>query len=374
MNLVVERAPALSALSRIAGIVERRNVIPILSNVLLKADGGMLTMRATDLEMEVMESFLAEADDFSEITVPADKLHDIVRNADTGAQINLKPNDAGTRVGVKSGRSNFNLPALPSADFPKFEAADLDGGFTMPAKLLADMLSRVAWAAAPPPNQTVLSRIYFATVGDELHAVACSSSGIALRREARPAGAEISAIMPVKLASHVAKWLGEAEGDVRVACSKSLIRVEHGGSVLTSKLDGAAGYADYAKALIESQEAGATTDQDGVALALRRVMIMADGKTNSVRMSFSEGAVSLSARSDQSGEAADEISADYQGPNHDLLFSAGYLTSTLASLRGDVVEFGFHLTPNEKAHNTCKVIVRAPSDPAYTSIIMLSRA
>src|SRR5437879_10697129 len=98
MNLVIERGPALSALSRITGVAGHKNIIPILSNVALKAEGGSLTMRATDLEMEVMETFLAQVADFGEISVPADKLHDIVRNADVGAQIDLKQNEEGTRV------------------------------------------------------------------------------------------------------------------------------------------------------------------------------------------------------------------------------------------------------------------------------------
>lgn len=366
MNLVVERAPALSALSRIAGVVERKNIIPILSNVVLKSEGGMLTMRATDLEMEVMESFLAEVTDFGEISVPADKLHDIVRNSDAGAQIDLKQNEDGTRVGVKSGRSRFNLPALPSKDFPKFEAADLDGGFTMPAKLLADMLARVAWSAKPAPDTSALSGVYFAAVGDELHAVAACTDGFALRREPKPEGAEIKAILPVKFVNAITKWLAAADGDCRIAWSGPLIRVEHAGSILTSKLFDYPAYPDYMKALIESHEAHAITDQDALTVALRRVSIMNDGKAPSIRLSFSEGSLTVQSRGAENGEGVDELTAEYDGVDHDFLLSAAKMGNLLGALRGDRIEFGFSLS--RAGGDGHKIIVRAPADPQFVAI------
>lgn len=372
MNLVVERGPALSALSRITGVVERKHTIPILSNVLLKAEGGSLTMRATDLEMEVMESFLAQVEDFGEISVPADKLHDIVRNADVGAQIDIKQNDEGTRVAVKSGRSRFNLPALPAAGFPKFEAGDLDGGFRMPAKLLADMLSRVVWGAKPAPDTSALSGVYFATIGDELHAVTCCTDGIALRREPKPEGAEISAILPVKFVNAVTKWLAAAEGDCRVACSGPLIRVEHCGSILTSKLFDYPKYAPYESALIESHEVHAMTDQDALGLALRRVSIMNDGKANSARLTFSEGSLSLQARSDLAGEGVDEIAADYEGADHNFLLSCSKMANLLGALRGDRIEFGFGVSG--EGPNAHRVVIRAPIDRGFTAIATSPRA
>jgi DNA polymerase-3 subunit beta len=376
MNLTIERAPALSALARVVGVVERRHTILILGNVALSAEAGALHMRATDLDMEAIETVEANVEDFGEITVPADKLHDIVRNAEAGAQISMAMNGDATRVVVKSGRSRFNLPALDAKGFPTFAAADLAGGFTMNAKVLADMLTRVSWAIAQNSPVSPLGQIYLCTTETEIHAVACSSQGIALRREPKPEGADIKAIMPPKFVAQVIKWLSEAEGDARIACSGPLIRIEHAGAILTSKLFDVPQYAPYLDALLETHQAVAVTDQDALSAALRRVLVMADAKVRSVRLSFTEGGLTIQARNDQAGEGTDEIACDYTGPDFDFLLTASRISDTLSSLRGDRVDIAFSLDHEQcvKGEDHHKVVIKAPSDPGFVSISMQPRA
>lgn len=373
MNLTLERAPALSALARVVGVVERRHTIPILSNVALNADGEALQVRATDLDMEAVESIPAQIATPGQITLPADKLHDIVRNAEAGAQIALSLGSDDPRVKVKSGRSRFSLPALAADAFPTFTADGLESAVTLPAKTLADMLSRVAFAKGQPTPFTAMSCVYLVTQGEEIHAVACSHAGIAFRRETAPAGGAIAAVLPPKLVAHVSRWLADAEGDAVVAASGSLIRIQHGASQITSKVfDGA--YFDYGRLLMEAHEVTARTDQDALSAAIRRVLVVADAKTLSVRLTFSEGQVTVATKNDESGEGSEELAADYEGPNASFMLVAGQLVEALGSLRGDVVELGFAPVVDDRVNQTKQVVIRAPCDAGFVANLMQPRA
>lgn len=373
MRAVVERAPLLAALSRLMGVVERRNTIPILSNVCLSLEPGRVRLRATDLEMEAIEIVVAAVDEPGEITIPADKFHDIVRNSDVGCQVTISTSKADPRVVVQAGRSRFQLPAISAADFPTFEADGLSEQWAFPAKTLADMISRVGFIRGDMNPLTRLSATLLKVVGGEFHVVACSNAGIAVRREPAPAGAAIEALLLPKFTNQAIRWLADVEGDAYLSCSDTLVRVQAGGSTLTSKvLDDQ--YVAYERILLETQEHAAITDQDGLAVAIKRVMIMGEGKVGSVRLAFTDGEVSLAARGKDSGEGSDELAADYGGPAIDFLMNADILQGALTNLSGDAVELAFVEKFSERDNNTGKVIVRAPSDPAYVVNLMRSRA
>lgn len=381
MNLTIERAPALAALQRIIGVVDRKHTIMILANLVLTAEGETLSIRGTDLEMEMVETIPAMVIEDGAVTIPADKLFDIVRNSDVGSQISLRVDEVGHRVEVKSGRSRFNVPTLPVEDFPVYPAEGFGDAFCMPAKTLADMLGRVVTGVADQKLGNVLTNVYLRTTDDQLHAVGGSSHGVRLRREARPEGANLSAILPVKLVRQITSWLGEAEGDVEVRCAvpnegrpASLLRLAHAATVLTANLDGAPGYVDYLKVLLEDHEVFASTDQDALQSAVKRALIMQDQKAKSVRLSFADGGLKIQARNDQAGEGEDEIAADYEGPPYDFLLNSDRLSDVMASLRGDAVQIGFALRDDPKDPNTAKVVIRAPSDTGYTAMLMQPRA
>lgn len=382
MNLTVERAVALPAIQRVIGVVERKHTIPILSNLVLTAEGSRLSIRGTDLEMEMVEAISAEVMEPGAVTIPADKLLDIVRNADAGAQIAIKVDAAGFRAEVKSGRSRFQVPTLPASDYPEFPAEGFGEGFSMPAKLLADMLARVVTGVEDQKRITALTCVYLCNTDDQLHAVAGASTGIRLRREPRPDGANVKAIMPVKLVRQLTGWLTDADGDVRVSSITNnpglrpadLIRFEHGETVFTSKLFDAPAYVDYLVPLIEEHEVSATTDQDGLSAAVRRALVMQDVKSKAVRLSFADGGLKVQARNDQAGEGEDEIAAEYDGPAHSFLLNSDKLTDIISALRGDAVEMAFALSYDAKNPDTSKVIIRAPADQAFTAILMQPRA
>lgn len=373
MRAVIERAPLLAALSRMMGVIERKHSISILSNVLVSVSAGSIRLRGTDLEMEAIEVVQAAVDEPGDVLVSAEKLHDIVRNADAGAQITISTKRDDPRLRLQSGRSNFNVPTSDPADFPEFKADGLSAAWPFPAKTLANMIGRVAFARGEMNPPTAFGGIYLTVEGGEFHAVACHKAGMALRREPAPEGAAIAAIVLPKFTNQITRWLADADGDVLVSSSESLVRLVCDGATLTSKVFGGQ-YFDYRRIMIETHDASAVTDQDALAAAARRVMIMGDMSTGSIRMQFGEGAISLASRNDQSGEGADEIACDYDGPSTDFLMNADKLQAALASLAGDRVEISFAPVKDAKVNTTTQVIIRAPSDPAMVINLMQPRA
>lgn len=381
MDLIIERGPAFAALSRITGVVERKGIIDILSHVALHAEGEQLTLRGTNLDMEVIVTMPAVVTEPGEMTVPADKLNDIVSKTEQGGQIALFTKDTDPRVTVKAGRSRFNLPSLPVQGFPRFPAEEFDGRFMMPAKTLVDMVSRVEFMADRGQHDSVLSCVYLGPHEDQLHVVSASSNGIALRREPKPEGADIKAILPMKLVGQITKWLAGVEGDVTISWvgwgsqrADKLIRLEHEQTIINAKLYDHPAFVPYMTALLEDQEVFARTDQDALAHAVSRVQVMQDVKSNAVRLKFGDGGVTVQARNDQAGEGEAEIAAEYVGPEYDFLLNSGKLTDLIGSLRGDVIEIGFCTQVVERDQNTAKVVARAPADTGFAGMLMQRRA
>lgn len=374
LSLTVERSHALAAVSRAVGVIERKQTIPILGNVAITADGSRLTIRSTNLEMEVIESVEAQVHTAGEITVPADKLHDIIRNADAGSQIAILMEEKDPRVKVKSGRSRFSLPALPAVGFPKFSAEGLDEGFDIPAVQLANLIDRVYWSIDPSDKNTVKGCVRLATHEEELHAVGACGNGVALRRMPRPAGATIAATLPAKVAAHIVRWLSEAEGDAHISTSESRIQVTHGDAVFTASLFDAPTYFNYVGNIHEDHEHFARVAQDELSTALRRVMVMADGKVRTLRLTFTEGMLTVKARSDSSGDGQEEIGADYEGPEATVMIDGPQLTALMGALVGDIVEFGFSEAVINGTYKTGLTIIRAPVDTGLVTNIMQMKA
>lgn len=373
MRAVIERAPLLAALSRLMGVVERRQTIAILGNVLISVSAGSIRLRGTDLEMEAIEVVQASVDEPGDVTVSADKLHDIVRNADTGAQITISTKRDDPRLRVQSGRSNFNIPTMDPADFPEFKADGLSAPWSISAKTLADMLSRVAFARGDQSTINAMCGTYLVSAEAELHAVACHKAGLAVRREPLPEGAVIAAVLLPKLTSHLVRWLAETQGDVIVSSSGALIRFLAGDSTLTSKVfDG--GYVSYGRVMMEEHKVSAITDQDALSAALKRVMIMGESKTGSVRLAVADGEIALTAKNNAAGDGADEIACEFAGPATDFLMNADMMQAALASLRGDAVSLGFDPVFKTEDVRSGQVVMRAPSDPAMVINLMTMRA
>jgi DNA polymerase III subunit beta len=346
MKATIERATLLRCLSHVQSVVERRNTIPILSNVLLDAsDGGTLKVMATDLDLQVVEQIAtASVEQAGAITVSAHLLFDIARKLPEGSQVSLETAD--NRMTMKAGRSRFSLPTLPRDDFPVIVEGDLPTSFELPAKTLAELIDRTRFAISTEETRYYLNGI-FLHVSDEdqpvLKAAATDGHRLARFTIPRPDGAEgmPDVIVPRKAVAELRKLLEEAlDSQVQVNLSASKIRFTlggEGGVILTSKLiDGT--FPDYSRVIPTGNDKLLKLDPKSFYQGVDRVATIATEKTRAVKMGLENDKVTLSVTSPDNGTAAEEVPADYRSDGMEIGFNANYLKDILHQIDGDTVE------------------------------------
>ena len=346
MKATIERAALLRCLSHVQSVVERRNTIPILSNVLIEAEGGnSLKVMATDLDLQVVEHMqAAEVGDAGAVTVSAHLLHDIARKLPEGSQVSLET--AENRMDIKAGRSRFKLPTLPRDDFPVIVEGDLPTSFEIPAKTLAEMIDRTRFAISTEETRYYLNGI-FLHVSDEdqpvLKAAATDGHRLARFTLPRPDGAEgmPDVIVPRKAVAELRKLLEESlDGNVQVDLSASKIRFTlggEGGVVLTSKLiDGT--FPDYSRVIPTGNDKLLKLDPRSFFQGVDRVATIATEKTRAVKMGLDKDRVTLTVTSPDNGTAAEEVPAEYSADGFEIGFNATYLKDILSQIDNDTVE------------------------------------
>ncbi len=346
MKATIERATLLRCLSHVQSVVERRNTIPILSNVLIDAsDGGSVRVMATDLDLQVVESMsAASVEQAGAITVSAHLLFDIARKLPEGSQVSLTTSD--NRLEVKAGRTNFKLPTLPRDDFPVIVEGDLPTSFELPARVLAEMIDRTRFAISTEETRYYLNGI-FLHVTDEneplLKAAATDGHRLARFTLSRPEGAAgmPDVIVPRKAVGELRKLLEEAlDGNVLIDLSASKIRFTMGGEggvVLTSKLiDGT--FPDYSRVIPTGNDKLLKVDPKLFFAGVDRVATIATEKTRAVKIGLDQDRVTLSVTSPDNGTAAEELAAEYRSEGLEIGFNANYLKDVLSQIDGDTVE------------------------------------
>jgi DNA polymerase III subunit beta len=346
MKATIERAKLLRCLSHVQSVVERRNTIPILSNVLIEAaSDGTVRIMATDLDLQVVESLdAASVEAAGAITVSAHLLFDIARKLPDGSQVSLET--AENRMAVKAGRSRFSLPTLPRDDFPVIVEGDLPTSFELPARVLAEMIDRTRFAISTEETRYYLNGIFLHVTEDDQPALkAAATDGHRLARFTlpRPEGAVgmPDVIVPRKAVAELRKLLEEAlDGNVQIDLSASKIRFAlggEGGVVLTSKLiDGT--FPDYSRVIPTGNDKLLRLDPKSFYEGVDRVATIATEKTRAVKMGLEADKVTLSVTSPDNGTAAEEVPADYSSENFEIGFNANYLKDILGQIDGDTVE------------------------------------
>ncbi len=346
MKATIERATLLRCLSHVQSVVERRNTIPILSNVLIEAAAdGTVRIMATDLDLQVVETMSAvSVEGAGAITVSAHLLFDIARKLPDGSQVSLETAD--NRMTVKAGRSRFSLPTLPRDDFPMIVEGDLPTSFELAASALAQLVDRTRFAISTEETRYYLNGI-FLHVSDEdqptLKAAATDGHRLARYTLPRPDGAEgmPDVIVPRKCVAELRKLLEEAlDTNVLIDLSASKIRFTLGGEngvVLTSKLiDGT--FPDYSRVIPTGNDKLLRLDPKSFYEGVDRVATIATEKTRAVKMALENDKVTLSVTSPDNGTAAEEVPADYKSDGFEIGFNANYLKDILAQIDGDTVE------------------------------------
>ncbi len=343
MKATIERATLLKCLSHVQSVVERRNTIPILSNVLIEAAGdGTVRIMATDLDLQVVETLGAvSVEGPGAITVSAHLLFDIARKLPDGSQVSLETAD--NRMTVKAGRSRFSLPTLPRDDFPVIVEGDLPTSFELPAATLAQLIDRTRFAISTEETRYYLNGIFLHVTDEELKAAATDGHRLARFTIVRPDGAEgmPDVIVPRKCVAELRKLLEEAlDANVLVDLSASKVRFTLGGEngvVLTSKLiDGT--FPDYSRVIPTGNDKLLRLDPKSFYEGVDRVATIATEKTRAVKMALDNDRVTLSVTSPDNGTASEEVPADYKSSGFEIGFNAGYLKDILNQIEGDTVE------------------------------------
>ncbi|GAA0766752.1 DNA polymerase-3 subunit beta [Erythromicrobium ramosum] len=346
MKATIERATLLRCLSHVQSVVERRNTIPILSNVLIDAsDGGSVRVMATDLDLQVVETMsAASVDQPGAITVSAHLLFDIARKLPEGSQVSLTTSD--NRLEVKAGRSNFKLPTLPRDDFPVIVEGDLPTSFELPARLLAELIDRTRFAISTEETRYYLNGIFLHVTDEDeplLKAAATDGHRLARYTVPRPEGAAgmPDVIVPRKAVGELRKLLDEAlDSNVLIDLSASKIRFTMGGEggvVLTSKLiDGT--FPDYSRVIPTANDKLLKVDPKLFFSGVDRVATIATEKTRAVKIGLDHDRVTLSVTSPDNGTAAEELAAEYRSEGLEIGFNANYLKDILGQIDSDTVE------------------------------------
>jgi len=338
MKATIERATLLKSLGHVQSVVERRNTIPILSNVLIEArEDGSLRLMATDLDLQVDESVPANVGQPGATTVSAHTLFDIVRKLPEGSQVEISAAEG--KMQVNAGRSRFNLSTLPRDDFPVIAEGDLPTRFELPAATLRQIIDKTRFAISSEETRYYLMGIFLHVADDQLKAAATDGHRLARVTVAKPDGADgmPDVIVPRKCVHELRKLLDELEGTVEVSLSPTKVRFGLGSAVLTSKLiDGT--FPDYNRVIPTANDKLLKLDPKSFSAGVDRVSTIASEKTRAVKMSVDRDKVTLSVTSPESGTATEELPADYGADNLEIGFNAKYLLDILHEIDGDTVE------------------------------------
>jgi DNA polymerase-3 subunit beta len=341
MKATIERATLLKSLSHVQSVVERRNTIPILSNVLIEATAdGAIRLMATDLDLQIVETVAAAVDQPGATTISAHTLFDIARKLPEGSQVDLIAADG--KMQINAGRARFNLGTLPRDDFPVIAEGDLPTRFELPAATLRQIIDSTRFAISTEETRYYLNGIFLHVADDGqpvLKAAATDGHRLARVTVPRPDGAEgmPDVIIPRKCVAELRKLLDEVDGSVEVSLSATKVRFGLGAAILTSKLiDGT--FPDYSRVIPTGNDKLLKLDPKSFMEGVDRVATIASEKTRAVKMALDRDKITLSVTSPENGTAAEEVSGEYTSLPFEIGFNARYLLDILGQIEGDSVE------------------------------------
>jgi DNA polymerase-3 subunit beta len=341
MKVTIERAELLKSLGHVHRVVERRNTIPILANVLVRAEKSALSLKATDLDLEVIESISAEVAPAGSTTVPAHMFYDIVRKLPEGSQVLLESSSDRAVLAVRAGRSRFTLQTLPESDFPDLAAGDMTHKFTLPGADLKRLIDKTQFAISTEETRYYLNGIYLHVAGSgksqTLRAVATDGHRLAQTDLPLPAGAAgmPGVIVPRKTVTEVQRLIEDSQAEITVELSSAKIRFSIGNVVLTSKLiDGT--FPDYQRVIPSGNDKELVIDKKDFEAAVDRVSTVSSERGRAVKLSLSAGKLILSVTNPDSGSATEEIEVEYDSDPIDIGFNSRYLLDIASQLDGEV--------------------------------------
>ena len=340
MKITVERSELLKSLGHVHRVVERRNTIPILANVLIRADRSKLSLKATDLDVEVIDTVAAEVGPGGSTTVPAHMFFDIVRKLPEGSQIVLESSGDRAALAIRAGRSRFTLQTLPESDFPDLAPGEMTHKFSLKAADLKRLIDKTQFAISTEETRYYLNGIYLHAAASNktqtLRAVATDGHRLAQMELDLPKGATgmPGIIVPRKTVAEVQRLMEDNEAEVAIELSPGKIRFTVGDAILTSKLiDGT--FPDYARVIPLGNDKELVVDKKEFEAAVDRVSTVSSERGRAVKLSVTSGKLLLSVTNPDSGSANEELEVEYEADPIDIGFNSRYLLDIAAQIESE---------------------------------------
>ena len=367
MQITISRAALFKPLTYVCSVVEKRQTLPILSNVLLQlTDDGNLSLTGTDLEVEVITNCPTISGEAGEISLNARKLLDITRALPEDSEITIK--SEGSKAVIRSGRSRFTVQTLPVEDFPKIETEQWDQTWTLPINVFKSALGRTSFAMAQQDVRFYLNGLLFDSDGTTMKTVATDGHRLA-KTECQLSSVEsekgVTSIVPRKAVIELLRIIEDSDDEIKVSFNANHMRVELNSVVFTSKLiDGR--FPDYDKVIPGDQSKSLRVDKKAFHDTLTRASILTNEKFRGVRLIVSKDQIAVSANNPDQEEAFDEIPVEYQGDDIEIGFNVGYMIDAINAIDTDMVEMTL-----EDANSSGTI--RAPEDDKTVYIVMPMR-
>ena len=335
MKLIAGREALLKPLQAVIGVVERRQTMPILANVLLVAKDGDLSVTATDLEVELVANTAVQVDAPGEVTVPGRKLLDICRALPEDAEVSIS--QSGEKLVLKSGRSKFTLTTLPAAEFPTVDDINAAETINVPQAVLSRLLEKTHFSMAQQDVRYYLNGLLLETGGSGLRAVATDGHRLALCEDSLEGGkaSEKQVIVPRKGVLELQRLMG-GDGDIGIELGTNHIRIQLEGIRFTSKLiDGR--FPEYERVIPQDTSNALLADRGSFRAALQRTAILSNEKYRGIRLVIRDGNMVLQAHNPEQEEAEEELEIEYDGDEIEIGFNVNYLLDALGAIESETV-------------------------------------
>jgi len=371
MKLTIERGALLKSLAHAQSVVERRNTIPILANVMLRVEDGRLSFAATDMDIGIIESVASESTAPGATTAPAHTLYEIARKLPEGAQVHIESSGGNGQLKLRSGRSTFTLSSLPTEEFPVISGGEMPHEFRLPARELRSLIDRTRFAISTEETRYYLNGIYLhaTEVSDVplLRSVATDGHRLARVEIPLPEGAAgmPGVIVPRKAVNEVRKLIDEINDEVAIGLSETKISFRFNDVVLISKLiDGT--FPDYERVIPSANEKLLEFDRREFQAAVDRVSTISSEKSRAVKLAINGRTLTLSASSAENGTATEEVEVSYNADPLEIGFNSRYLLDIAQQIEGDVAEMAL-------ADAASPTIIRDQSDTSALYVLMPMR-
>lgn len=365
MKLLIDRETLLKPLQHVIGVVERRQTLPILGNLLIEADKDYLEITATDLEVEIKAGCKNPVKEAGRVTVPARKLLDICKALPESSQIQLSATDA--RVQIKSGKSRFNLATLPADDFPVVEKIKGQTKFSVGQSDLRNLIERTNFAMAQQDVRYYLNGLLLELTSGQIRAVATDGHRLATcdtKAEITSPGKQ-QVIVPRKAIQELLRILQPGNDQVEVEVGSNHIRLTTPDLCFTSKLvDGR--FPDYERVVPKGGDKHVLADRELLRQALTRTSILSNEKYRGIRLNLEENIIKIQAHNPDQEEADEEFQVDYKGGGLEIGFNVTYLLDVLASIPTEQVEITL-----SDSNSSC--LIEQPGTDRYRYVVMPMR-